>query len=60
MRGINVRNSLTDEWKDRGAKEGGKIAGNTRNEIEEKTVKKVMDKNNYLGNKKQKAIVMPT
>jgi DNA-damage-inducible protein D len=128
MRGINVRNTLTDEWKNRGAKEGlefailtneiykgafektakeikdfkrlrnqdnprdhmneleiiltmlgeattteitkerdskklkdlqkdakdgGQVAGNARKEIEEKTNKKVMGKDNFLGNKKQ-------
>lgn len=31
------------------AKDGGKIAGNARKEIEQKTGKKVMGKNNYLG-----------
>lgn len=131
MRGINVRNTLTDEWKDRGAKEGlefailtneiykgtfektareikkfkslghednprdhmneleiiltmlgeatttritktnnskglpklqkdarkgGQIAGNTRKEIEAETREKVMKKDNFLGNKKQKNI----
>ena len=50
------RNSKKFQELQRDAKEGGKIAGNTRNEIEEKTGKKVMDKNNYLGNKKQKKI----
>ncbi len=131
MRGINVRNTLTDEWKDRGAKEGlefailtneiykgtfektakeikefkslinednprdhmneleiiltmlgeatttqvtknrnsqkfpelkrdakdgGRIAGNTRKEIEAETKEKVMSKNNFLGKVKQKKI----
>src|SRR3989338_7715485 len=126
MRGINIRNSLTDEWRDRGAKEGidfailtneiykgtfemnakeikdyknlnnpdnlrdhmdemeliltmlgeatttrisqnknssgfdalqkdakigGKIAGNTRKQIEIKTKQKVLRKENYLENK---------
>ena len=132
MRGINIRNTLTDEWKDRGAKEGlefailtneiykgtfektakeikkfkslghednprdhmneleiiltmlgeatttqitktnnskglpklqkdarkgGRIAGNTRKEIEAETREKVMKKDNFLKNKKQKKII---
>lgn len=37
------------------AKEGGKIAGNTRKQIEQKTGKKIITKNNYLKlNKKKK------
>lgn len=31
------------------AKQGGTIAGNTRKEIEDKTGKKVVSKENYLG-----------
>ena len=50
------RNSKKFQELQRDAKEGGAIAGNTRNEIEQKTGKKVMDKNNYLGNKKQKKL----
>lgn len=131
MRGINVRNTLTDGWKDRGAKEGlefailtneiykgtfeknakeikefkslrnednprdhmneleiiltmlgeattaqitktnnskglpelqkdarkgGRIAGNTRKEIEAETREKVMGKDNFLKNKKRKSV----
>lgn len=131
MRGINIRNTLTDEWKDRGAKEGidfailtneiykgtfdmnakqikdykdlnnpdnlrdhmdemeliltmlgeatttrisqnknssgfrllqkdakvgGKIAGNTRKQIENKTKQKVLRKENYLNNTQKKKL----
>ena len=38
------------------ARKGGKIAGNARKEIEQETREKVMGKNNFLGNKKQKKI----
>ena len=133
MRGINIRNSLTDEWKDRGAKEGidfailtneiykgtfdmnakqikdyknlnnpdnlrdhmdemeliltmlgeatttkisqnknsrgfralekdakigGKIAGNTRKQIENKTKQKVLGKGNYLNNVQDKKLLL--
>ncbi|KKQ01824.1 MAG: hypothetical protein US12_C0040G0005 [Parcubacteria group bacterium GW2011_GWA2_36_24] len=131
MRGINIRNTLTDEWKDRGAREGidfailtneiykgtfemnakqikdyknldnpdnlrdhmdemeliltmlgeatttrisknknsdgfkslqkdakigGKIAGNTRKQIENKTKQKVLRKENYLNNTQKKKL----
>ncbi len=133
MRGINIRNTLTDEWKDRGAKEGidfailtneiykgtfdlsakqikdyknlnnpdnlrdhmdemeliltmlgeatttrisqnknssgfqslqkdakvgGRIAGNTRKQIENKTKQKVLRKENYLDNNQKKKIII--
>ena len=67
MRGINVRNTLTDEWKERGAKEKFDFAiltneiyqgtfEMTAKEIEIKTGKRVATRENYLGRRKQKQI----
>ncbi len=42
------------------AKDGGKIAGNARKEIEQKTGKKVMGKNNYLGPAYKKQGILKT
>jgi hypothetical protein len=40
----------------RDAKEGGKVAGNTRKEIETKTGKRVLSKDNYLEQKQVKKL----
>jgi hypothetical protein len=48
-RNTKGRNNLAQD-----VKEAGKIAGNTRKEIEQKTGKKILSKNNYLGLTKNK------
>lgn len=67
MRGIAVRNTLTDEWKNRGvkkstefailtedAKEGGKVAGSARTDIEKRLGKKIVSKENFLPESKRR------
>jgi len=51
MMGQETRNKLTDFWSSHDVKKGGRIAKNARRELEEKTSKRVISKNNYLSNK---------
>jgi hypothetical protein len=48
-RNTKGRNNLTQD-----VKEAGKVAGNTRKEIEQKTGKPILSKSNYLGLAKNK------
>jgi DNA-damage-inducible protein D len=50
------RNSQKFKELEKDAKDGGRIAGNTRKEIEVETREKIMSKNNFLENIKQKKI----
>ena len=55
MRGIAIREQLTNEWEKRGVKEEkeyailtAEIAGNARRELEQKSGRKVVSKSNFL------------